>query len=95
VRKNVIMLGPSAHSERLEADLDEVLATIALVGGDTDLQARSFARLVDVLVRAAFADVRERFGRGSLDRSAYVLEVSQLAQQCHRAGLLQLPLSDG
>jgi hypothetical protein len=88
------MPGPSAPREQLEADLDEVLATIALVDGDADLQARSFGRLVDVLVRAAFADVRQRFAHGLLSRSAYVLEVSQLAQQCHRAGLLQLPLSD-
>lgn len=79
----------------LEDEIEEVLATISLVADAPELQPRLFTQLVDVLVRAAFADLRDRFSEGELTRRAYVIELSELARQCRRAGLLQLPLADG
>lgn len=89
------VLGPEARRALVEDEIEEVLATIELVADEPELQDRLFSQLVDVLVRAAFTEVRGRYASGALTRSAYVTELSELARQCRRAGLLQLPLNNG
>ena len=63
-----------------------------MVGEDDDeLVRRLFDQLVDLLVEGMFLDLREQYLAGTLSRSAYVEQLSELAAHCRRVGLLPLP----
>ncbi len=79
---------------RVEAEQDDVLATLQLVQGDAALEGRLFAQLVDLLVEGMFLDLRQRYLDGQMEREVYVDELSTLADLCRRPGLLPLPTRD-
>jgi hypothetical protein len=81
--------------ERVESEQDDVLCTIQLVSGDADLEGRLFDQLVDLLVEGMFLDLRRAYLDGALDRDAYVIELSDMADSCRRVGLLPLPSRAG
>jgi hypothetical protein len=70
---------------------DDLLGTIQLVRDDEDLVRRLFDQLVDLLVEGMFLELRQQYLAGELTRADYVEELSDLAAQCRRAGLLPLP----
>lgn len=72
-------------------ELDDVLATIALVDGDHELEDRLFGRLVDLLVESMFLELRSRRGRGEVSEDDYATELGLMGRRCRRAGLLPLP----
>jgi hypothetical protein len=76
---------------RVAAEQDEVLCTLQLVDGDTELAGRLFDQLVDLLVEGMFLELRGSFLAGELDRDGYVDELANLADHCRQAGLLPLP----
>ena len=76
---------------RVGQEEDDLLGTIQLVRDDDDLVHRLFDQLVDLLVEGMFLDLREQYLGGGLSRAAYVEQLSDLAAQCRRAGLLPLP----
>ena len=77
--------------ERVGAEQDDVLCTIQLVQGDDALQKRLFDQLVDLLVEGMFLDLRRAYLAGDIVRDRYVDELSMLADECRRVGLLPLP----
>ena len=81
--------------ERVESEQDDVLCTIQLVAGDTELEGRLFDQLVDLLVEGMFLDLRRDYLAGELDRDAYVAELSTMADSCRGVGLLPLPSRAG
>ena len=90
--------GVNAHERlvnRVDAEQDDVLATIQLVQGDELLEARLYDQLVDLLVEGMFLELRRRYLDGELPREAYVDELAALADLCRGAGLLPLPSRDG
>ena len=76
---------------RIEAEQDDVLATLQLVRGDDVLESRLYEQLVDLLVEGMFVELRQQHLSGDLPREAYVDELSALADLCRGAGLLPLP----
>jgi hypothetical protein len=76
---------------RVDQEQDDVLCTLQLVHGDEALERRLFDQLVDLLVEGMFLDLRQRYLAGTAEREEYVEELSALAEQCRRAGLLPLP----
>ena len=70
---------------------DDLLGTIQLVRDDDELIHRLFDQLVDLLVEGMFLELRQQYLAGHLNRASYVEELSDLAAQCRRAGLLPLP----
>ena len=89
--------GVNAHERlvhRVEAEQDDVLATIQLVQGDELLETRLYEQLVDLLVEGMFLELRRRYLRGGLPREEYVDELTALADLCRGAGLLPLPTRD-
>lgn len=74
--------------ERVGADQDDVLATLQLVRGDTELEDRLFHQLVTLLVEGMFLDLREQHRCGQLDQDVYAAELGALAGQCRAQGLL-------
>ena len=85
----------SEVAARIEADTDDVLATIPLVAGNDRLTGHLFDQLVDLLVEGLFLDLRQRYLGGSVAREEYVEELAGLADLCREAGLLPLPSRDG
>ena len=77
--------------QRVEAEQDDVLATLQLVRGDEVLEARLYEQLVDLLVERMFLELRQHYLAGEVERDAYVEELSVLAEQCRGVGLLPLP----
>ena len=76
---------------RVGQEEDDLLGTIQLVRDDDDLVHRLFDQLVDLLVEGMFLELRQQYLAGDLTRAEYVEELSDLAAQCRRAGLLPLP----
>ena len=76
---------------RVAEEQDEVLCTLQLVDGDSDLAGRLFDQLVDLLVEGMFLELRGSFLAGEMDRDGYVDELANLADCCRQAGLLPLP----
>lgn len=76
---------------RVADEQDDILGTIQLVDGDDALQDRLFDQLVDLLVEGMFLDLREGYLAGSIEREAYVDQLSDLAERCRSRGLLPLP----
>ena len=76
---------------RVGQEEDDLLGTIQMVRDDDELARRLFDQLVDLLVEGMFLDLRQQYLAGALTRHAYVEELSELAAQCRRAGLLPLP----
>jgi hypothetical protein len=79
---------------RVDAEQDDVLATIQLVQGDEQLETRLYEQLVDLLVEGMFLELRRRYLSGDLRREEYVDELAALADLCRGAGLLPLPARD-
>jgi len=89
--------GVNAHERlehRVEAEQDDVLATIQLVQGDEMLETRLYEQLVDLLVEGMFLELRRHYLSGDLPREEYVDELAALADLCRGAGLLPLPTRD-
>jgi hypothetical protein len=84
------MDSPDPLARQIADELDDVLGSARLVTGDRMLEDRVYARLVDLLVEAAFVDARQRYLAGDIDRAALVDEISALARSCRSAGLLPL-----
>ena len=80
--------------QRIEAEQDDVLATIQLVQGDEMLETRLYEQLVDLLVEGMFLELRRHYLSGDLPREEYVDELAALADLCRGAGLLPLPTRD-
>jgi hypothetical protein len=76
---------------RVAEEQDEVLCTLQLVDGDTDLAGRLFDQLVDLLVEGRFLELRSSFLAGAMDRDGYIDELANLADRCRQSGLLPLP----
>jgi hypothetical protein len=74
--------------DRVAAEMDDVLATLALVHGNRPLQDRLFGQLVDLLVEGLFVECQRRYLAGEVDRAGHSVELADLAALCHRAGLL-------
>jgi len=80
--------------QRVAVEQDDVLATLQLVRGDDALEGHLFDQLVDLLVEGMFLELRQKYVRGDIGRSDYLLEMSTLASLCRSAGLLPLPGRD-
>jgi hypothetical protein len=78
---------------RVLQEQDDVLCTLQLVQGNDELESRLFDQLVDLLVESTFLDLRQEFLAGEVSRDAYVDDLSALAEQCRKAGLLPVPSS--
>src|SRR3954447_18280191 len=76
---------------RVGEEQDDVLCTLQLVAGDSELAGRQFDQLVDLLVEAMFLELRGSFLAGELDRDGYVDELANLADRGRHAGVLPLP----
>ena len=76
---------------QVSEEQDDVLASIVLVQGDTELEDRLFERLVDLLVESLFLDLRRQYSDGELDTSGLTTGLAALALECRTAGLLPLP----
>lgn len=76
---------------RVTAEQDDVLCTLHLCGQDPALADRLWSQLVDLLVEGMFLDLRRDYLLGTLDREAYVAELTALADRCRDQGLLPLP----
>ena len=77
--------------QRVEAEQDDVLATLQLVQGDEPLETRLYEQLVDLLIEGMFLELRRSYLLGDLVREDYVEELTALADLCRGAGLLPLP----
>jgi len=77
--------------QRIDAEQDDVLATLQLVRGDDALESRMYEQLVDLLVEGMFVELRQQHLDGDLPREEYVDQLSALADLCRGAGLLPLP----
>ncbi|HYI63118.1 MAG TPA: hypothetical protein VEW93_15105 [Acidimicrobiales bacterium] len=73
----------------LDAELDEVLSLLPLLGAVPSLADRIFDRLTTTLAAAVLHDVRARRGAGELSRTAYLAEVCQVVVQLQDRGLLR------
>jgi len=86
--------GMDAHqrlANRVADEQDDILGTIQLIDGDTELVDRLFDQLVDLLVEGMFLDLREGYLGGEISRDDYVDALAGLADRCRTAGLLPLP----
>lgn len=79
---------------RVSQEQDDILGTLQLVQGDDVLETRLFDQLVDLLVEQMFLELRQRHLDGHLARSAYIHELSDLADRCRGVGLLPLTTRD-
>jgi hypothetical protein len=77
--------------DRVAQEQDDVLCTIQLVRGDSELEARLFEQLVDLLIEGMFLDLRTQYLAGDTTRQHYVDDLAGLAEQCRDVGLLPLP----
>jgi hypothetical protein len=77
--------------QRVEAEQDDVLATLQLVQGDDELETRLYEQLVDLMVEGMFLELRQHHLSGAIPREEYVDELTALADLCRGAGLLPLP----
>ena len=75
-------------ARRVEADTDDVLATLPLVRENDQLVARLFDQLVDLLLEGILLDLRRDLVDGRLTAAQYAVELSRLATQARAAGLL-------
>ena len=73
---------------RLDAELDDALATAVLVVDDHAVADRAFGRLVDLLLERTFADLRADYLAGHLDADTYRCEIRALNAASIRVGLL-------
>jgi len=76
---------------RVAAEQDDVLCTLQLCGHDEALAERLWGQLVDLLVEGMFLDLRRTYLTGAVDREAYVVELTAVAERCRSEGLLPLP----
>ena len=79
---------------RVEAEQEDILATLQLVQGDDVLETRLYEQLVDLLVEGMFLELRQHYLAGDTSREDYVDELTELADRCRTVGLLPLPSRD-
>jgi hypothetical protein len=78
-------------ARRVDADMQDVLATIPLVRGNAQLTDRLFDQLVDLLLEHMLVELRAKLACGVLNPRQYGEELAALADQCRAVGLLQHP----
>jgi hypothetical protein len=78
-------------AKRVANDIDDVLATIALVRENPKLTAHLFDQLVDLLLESSLVDLRTQLADGLLTAGEYADELAELALQCRSVGLLERP----
>lgn len=76
-------------AKRVAHDIDDVLATVALVRENPRLTDHLFDQLVDLLLESSLVDLRTRLGEGALTPREYSDELADLAIQCRAVGLLE------
>ena len=79
---------PRRVAERVDVDIDDVLATLPLVHDNGRLTDRLFDQLVDLLLESSLLDLRARLLEGDLSAADYGHELAELARQCRTVGLL-------
>lgn len=65
-----------------------MLATVPLVAGNNALVDRLFNQLVDLLLESVMLGLRAEMTNGGIDAAEYGAQLSELAAQCRRVGLL-------
>ena len=76
-------------ARRVDADIEDVLATIPLVRDNAQLTDRLFDQLVDLLLEHVLVELRGGLATGALTARQYGEELARLADQCRAVGLLQ------
>jgi len=79
-------------ASRVNADTDDVLATIPLVAGNERLTGHLFDQLVDLLLEGILVGLRGDLAEGRLTAQEFADELATLASQCRRVGLLETSL---
>lgn len=74
---------------RVDADTDDVLATIPLVAANERLTGHLFDQLVDLLLESILVGLRRDLTEGRLTAQQFADELAALASQCRRVGLLE------
>lgn len=89
-RSDPSALPPSSDAlpPSLDADLDDVLSLLPLLGTHPHLADRVFARLVDHLCEALIHDIRVRYERREVDRPSYMAEMCRTVVALQQRGLL-------
>jgi hypothetical protein len=75
-------------SRRVSHQMDDVFATIHLVGDSQELRDELFGSLVDLLVEQLLLDLAIEVEAGRLSVEHYEAELATLGRQCRIAGLL-------
>jgi hypothetical protein len=78
-------------ARRVEAETQDVLATISFVRANPALTDRLFEQLVDLLLEGVLVDLRAQLAAGELTPASYASELATLAGECRAVGLLQRP----
>ena len=74
---------------RVDADTDDVLATIPLVAGNERLTGHLYDQLVDLLLEGLLVSLRADLADGRLTPKDFAGELALLASQCRAVGLLE------
>jgi hypothetical protein len=75
-------------SRQVSHQMDDVFATIDLVGGSDVLRDELFGSLVDLLIEQLLLDLLLEVEGGRLSPEHYKAELGTLAEQCRIVGLL-------
>lgn len=86
---NLSRMETTEVAKRVANDIDDVLATIALVRENPRLVDHLFDQLVDLLLESSLVELRTRLADGELSAGQYADALAQLAIQCRSAGLLE------
>jgi hypothetical protein len=75
-------------SRQVETQMDDVLATVRLVGDNQQLCDELFGSLVDLLIEHLLLEMAIEVDEGSLSTDDYEEQLGELAEQCRTVGLL-------
>jgi hypothetical protein len=89
---NPLFMDRTDVASRVNADTDDVLATIPLVAGNEKLTGHLFDQLVDLLLEGVLVGLRSDLADGRLTAQEFADELATLATQCRRVGLLETSL---
>ena len=89
---NPLFMDRTDVASRVNADTDDVLATIPLVAGNEKLTGHLFDQLVDLLLEGVLVGLRGDLADGRLTAQEFADELATLATQCRRVGLLETAL---
>ena len=89
---NRLFMDRTDVASRVNADTDDVLATIPLVAGNEKLTGHLFDQLVDLLLEGVLVGLRGDLADGRLTAQEFADELAKLATQCRRVGLLESSL---